>query len=262
MGIKTIKKEGVIMIFIPESIKRILKRIENAYQEDLAKGVAYCYAIDKNGQLYTGTDAVRIQLENFKEFKTSLEDGTSELLMCEEGKEDEAKIRLMHAIGKFYEPLSSKNIMIIKRDVYVQRGLKTRIKKFRAKTKKYGEASNLLELIRDAHWSSWGQGDSEYEVRDLRLAESEAEFEAILTTEGAIELTKSKNLLVEFTSIRVALVTLDEMDIYQDKGIFEDYKRFLNEHLKCKDFDDAMKMFNLWHDVRETAIYYVYVPKE
>lgn len=250
------------MIFIPESIRRILERIENAYQEDLAKGVAYCYAIDKKGQLYKGTDAVRIQLENFKEFKASLENGTSELLTCEQGKEDDAKIRLMYELGKFYEPLSSRHIMRIKRDVDVQRGLKTRIREFRAKTKKYGEASNLLELIRDAHWSSWGQADSEYEVRVFRLVESEAEFEAILSTEGATELTKSKNLLVEFTSIRVALVTLDEMDIYKNKGIFEDYMRFLNEHLKCEDFDDAMKMFNLWHNVRETAIYYVYVPME
>lgn len=250
------------MIFIPESIERTLKRIEKAYQEDLEKGRSYYHSISKDGKVYRGTDTVRIQLESFEEFKASLENGTSELLKCEDGKEDEAKIRLMHAIGEFYNPLSAKSIKMIRKDVYIQRGLRARIKKFAAKSQKHEEASSLLEFIRDAHWSSWGQGDAEYDIRDFRLVKSEEEFEEILHLEGAEELTRSKDLVVEFASIRVALVTLEETDIYKRKGIFEDYNRFLDEHLGSNNFDDAMKAFNLWHDVRETAIYYVYVPEE
>lgn len=249
------------MIFIPESIERTLKRIEKAYQGDLEKGRSYYHSISKNGKVYRGTDTVRVQLESFEEFKASLENGTSELLKCKDGKEDEAKIRLMYAIGKFYDPLSSKSIMMIKKDVYVQRGLKARIKKFAAKSKKDEGASSLLEFIRDAHWSSWGQGDAEYDVRDFRLVKSEEKFEEILHLEGAEELTRSRDLIVDFASIRVALVTLDETDIYRRKGIFEDYNKFLKEHLNSNDFNDAMKAFNLWHDVRKTAIYYIYVPE-
>ena len=55
---------------------------------------------------------------------------------------------------------------------------------------------------------------------------------------------------------------MDWTTIYKKKGIFEDYQRFCHEHIGDMGFDDALKMFNLWHDVRETAIYYIYAPRE
>ncbi len=82
-------KGGISMIFLPESIERILERIGEAYKRDIKKHRSYYSSISKNGKKYTGTDTVKIQLEYFEEFKTSLENGTSQLLVCEEGKEDE-----------------------------------------------------------------------------------------------------------------------------------------------------------------------------
>ena len=55
---------------------------------------------------------------------------------------------------------------------------------------------------------------------------------------------------------------MDRMSIYKKKGIFEVYQRFCKEHLGDMNFDNAFKMFNLWHDERETAIYYIYAPKQ
>ena len=199
-------KEGIAMIFLPESIERILERIGEAYKRDIKKRRSYYSSISKNGKKYTGTDTVKIQLEYFEEFKTSLENGTSQLLVCEEGKEDEAKIRLMN--------------------------------------------------------SSWGQDDAHYKIKDFRLVESEEEFEKILNKfDDAEELTASKWNIVDYTTIRVALVPMDRRTILIRKGLFEDYKRFYKEHLSDMNFDSAFKMFNLWHDVRETAIYYIYAPK-
>ena len=122
---------------------------------------------------------------------------------------------------------------------------------------------NLLGFLNNAYNSSWGQFDAYYKIKDFRLVESEEEFEKILNRfNGAEELTASKWLIVDYTTIRVALVPMDRITIYKKKGIFEDYQRFLKEHLSDMDFDNAFNMFNLWHDVRETAIYYIYVPKE
>lgn len=256
-------KEGLKMIFLSESIERILERISEAYKRDIKKRTSYYSSISKNGKIYTGTDTVKIQLEYFEEFKSSLENGTNQLLVCKEGKEDEAKIRLMHAIFEWYEPLSMDDISRIENEVYIQRGLRKRIERLSNECKTKKEALNLLEFIDNAYCSSWGQEDANYKIKDFRLVESKEDFEKILKeSNGAEELTTSKYLAIDFSTIRVALVPIDCITIYKKKGIFEDYKRFCKEHIGVMNFDNAFKMFNLWHDVRETAIYYIYAPKE
>ena len=254
-------EEGITMIFLPESIKRILERIEEAYKRDIMRRRAYYSSISKNGKTYKGTDTVKFQLESFQEFKASLENGTSPLLTCEEGKEDEAKIRLMHAVYKWFEPLGMEDIYRIKNDVYIQRGLKSRIKKLSKNLKTKEESLCLLRFLNYAYASSWGQEDENYEVRDFRLVESEEEFEKILKKYRDAEDLTANEGTVDFTTIRVALVPIDEVSIYKDKGIWEEYRQFIERYLVCLKISDLIKMFNLWHDVRETAIYYIYVPK-
>lgn len=255
-------KEGIAMIYLPESIERILERIGEAYKRDIKKRRSYYYSISKNGKTYTGTDTVKIQLEYFEEFKASLENGTSQLLVCEEGKEDEAKIRLMHAVWEWYEPLWAEDVYRVENDVYIQRGLRKRIERLGDECETQKEALDLLEFLNKAYNSSWGQEDAHYKIKDFRLVESEEEFEKILNEfNGAEELTASKWLIVDYTTIRVAFVPMDWRTILIKKGIFEDYQRFYKDHLGDMNFDNAFKMFNLWHDVRETAIYYIYAPK-
>lgn len=191
-----------------------------------------------------------------------MENGTSQLLVCEEGKEDEAKIRLMYAVWEWYEPLSMEDVYRVENDVYIQRGLRERIESLGNECETQKEALNLLGFLNNAYNSSWGQEDAHYKIKDFRLVESEEEFERILNEfNGADELTASKWLIVDYTTIRVALVPMDWRTILKKKGIFEDYQRFCKEHLGDMNFDDAFKMFKLWHDVRETAIYYIYAPK-
>ena len=255
-------KEGTTMIFLPESIERSLERIEEVYKRDIKKRRSYYHSISKNGKKYTGTDTVRIQLEYFQEFRESLENGTSPLLICEEGKEDEAKIRLMYAVWEWYEPLWGEDVYRVENDVYIQRGLKKRIERLSTEPKTQKEALNLLGFLNNAYQSSWGQEDSRYKIKDFRLVKSEEEFEKILNKfKDAEELTASKRLIVDYTTIRVALVPMDWSTIHKKKGIFEEYQRFLNEHLYDRNFNNAFDMFNLWHDVRETAIYYIYAPE-
>lgn len=240
-----------------------MERIGEAYKRDIKKRTSYYSSISKNGKIYTGTDTVKIKLEYFEEFKASLENGTSQLLVCKEGKEDESKIRLMHAIFEWYEPLSMDDISQIENEVYIQRGLRKRIERLSNECETKKEALNLLEFIDNAYCSSWGQEDASYKIKDFRLVESKEDFEKILKeSNGAEELTASKYLAVDFSTIRVALVPIDWITIYKKKGIFEDYQRFYKEHSGDMNFDNAFKMFNLWHDVRETAIYYIYAPKE
>lgn len=240
------------MIFLPESIERTLERIGDAYKSKI-----------KNGKKDKENNTVKTQLEYFEKFKASLENGTNQLLICEEGKEDEAKIRLMYAVWEWYKPLCMEDIHRVENDAYIQNGLKERLERLCSDAKLKKEALNLLGFLNNAYSSSWGQGDTHYKIKDFRLVESEEEFEKILNEfYSAEELTASPWLIVEYTTIRVALVPMDWTTIYKKKGIFEDYQRFCHEHIGDMGFDDALKMFNLWHDVRETAIYYIYAPRE
>lgn len=71
MGYKKHTKEGITMIYLPESVERTLARIEEAYKRDIKKRRSYYSSIIKDGKTYTGTDTVKIMLEDFKKFKAS-----------------------------------------------------------------------------------------------------------------------------------------------------------------------------------------------
>lgn len=250
------------MIFVPESIERILERIEEIYKRDVKENKAYNSSILKNGKTYRKTNTTKIQLEDFRKFRESLENETSEFLVCKKGEEDKAKIRLMHQIWKYYEPLNAEDIYQIEHDVYIQKDLRERIEELSEKYKTEKEALNLLNFIDNGYYASWGQGDAQSKIRDFRLVESEEEFERILRKfKTAEDLTDQKDTIVEYTTIRVALVAIDYRTIFRKKGIYEEYERFFNEHIGDSDFDIAFQMFKLWHDVRETSIYYIYAPK-
>lgn len=241
-------------IFISESIERILKRIVDVYKKDIENHRVYCHSITKDGKTYTGTDTVRIKLEYFEEFKASLENGTSDLLICEKGKEDEAKLDLLDAISKWYEPLCQNDINAIENDVYVQEELMKLIIKM--SSKKLKEAQNLLNFIND-----YSPEVEHYQIKDFRLVNSEEDFKKILTAYNTSqELTSLSSLKENFNDIRISMISMDAFEIYKKKGIYEDYKKFFTEHIS-DDLDSYIKMFNIWHDVRETAIFYIYVPK-
>lgn len=249
------------MIYLSESIERILERTLEILKKDVErKRTCSSYALSE-GKVYYGTDIAQMQLERFQEFKASLEDETNPLLVCDEGKEDEAKIRLMYAIAKFYEPLYQSDIDFITHDVHVQKGLREQIEKLSTQRKTKKEALSLLDFIDNAYSSSWGQMDENYKMRDFRLVETEEEFQKILDNfKEAEELVADKNI-IKFTTIRVAFIPIDCITLYKKKGIYEEYKRLLKTPFKGVCFEDVLEMFDLWHDVRETAIYCVYAPE-
>lgn len=250
--------QGTTMIVVPESIKRILERTVEVYTRDLENHRSYYDSIKVNGKTYTGSDTTRFRLKRLKDFKLSLENGSNKLLVCEKGKEDAAKIHLMYAIQNYLDPLPASDVAYIMNAVYIQDGLLSRIQKLCDAYKTQKEALPLLDFLNDAYNSSWSQDDEYYQVRDFRLVTSEKDFENILITVEDVEDITDKPF---FTTIRMAITTLDYADIYEKKGIADEYRSFLEAHQKDEDFEGAIDMFNLWHDVRRTAIYYIYAPE-
>ncbi len=253
------------MIYLPEIFKRTFDRIEEIYRRDIAKGERYCSSITRRGTTYYGTDTVRVYLDMFREFREDLEKGTSPLLQCEDGYEEVAKVKLMHAVWDFYEPLSANDVYWVNNDVYASEELIQRLTDHAERKKTKKEAESILDFIKEGYCSRWGQGDEHYKVRDFRLVTTVADFEEVLKEENAEELTGNSMNLMEFNTIRVALVPIERTTIYKKKGIMEDYIRFTHDLFQNpkneEAIDDGLKVWDIWHDVRATGIYYVYVPK-
>ena len=250
------KKEGTTMIIVPESIKRILGRTIEIYSRDLENHRSYNNSITVNGKTYTGTDTTRIRLRLLKIFKATIENGTNELLVCEKGKEDEAKIRLMYKVKSYFKPLSCNDISYIMNDVYLEDGLCKQIHNLSDKAKTHQEASLILEFFNNGYYASWEQEDAYYQVRDFRFVKSKKDFDNIFITEKNIQDFTPDT----FTTIRICFVPMSCISIYKKKGIWEEYQNFLEAHRNTKDLKGAIDMFNLWHDVKERAIYYIYAP--
>ncbi len=220
------------MIYLSESIERMLERIEIVCKRDIKKCKAYFSMVTRDGKNYYGSDTVRFWLEDFKAFKAALLDGSSEYLKCEEGFEEEAKISLMQAIYAWMSPFWSDDISWIQNDVYVQRGLKKRIERLADLPETHDEAENLLNFIEKAYCSGWGQMDEYYKIKEFRMLDTEEEFEEILhSSTVAEELTRRKYLIVDFKVIRVAIIPEDWRSIHKKKGIFEDYNRFVSRKM-------------------------------
>ena len=251
------------MIFLSEHVLRVLERMDAIMARDIERGTHYYASMTVDGKTYTGTELVKEYRKGFRKFKVSLEDGSSELLQCDLGKEDQAKVRLLYELWRWGEPFSCEDWNRIFGDVFVQRKLRARLEAHASGGKLAREASNLLKFINNAYASSWGYTDSDYRVRNFKPVETEEAFDELLhSSTVAEELTRGTNLIEQYKHIRVMWIPDDHRTVHKQKGIFEDYNLWAAQiNWNEIDFDDAVKAYNMWHGVANRANYFVYVLK-
>lgn len=251
------------MIFPSEHVLRALNRIDDIMTRDIKNGTHYYSSMTVGKKTYTGTDLVKQYRKSFRKFKASVEDGTCELLKCDLGKEDYAKVQFLYELWRWCDPLSCADWNRILGDVFVQRKLRSRLEAHARGGKVAKEAESILKFINNAYGSSWGQQDSEYKVRNFYLVETEEEFEELVHSSTVAEdLTRSVYLIEPFYHIRVMWIPDDFRTVHKEKGIFEDYNLWAATiNWNEIDFGDAVKAYNLWHGVTNRANYFVYVPK-
>lgn len=219
-------------LYITGNIRRILEMIEQVYKKR------------------------KLPLEDFKKFRHSLENGSNDLLFYEEGQADEAKIHLMEEIKKYYSPMPMREVYRMIHSVEIERGLSSRLIQLKELPRTKAEATRLLTFMNTAQFSCWGQVDENIEMKVFKLVASSEQFEKLLKDPNIEELTQSYNLLIPFTTIRVAIKLIDYDTLYIDKGIYEDYIDCIKRHFSNP--NPAIEMFNFWHGVMSTAIFYIY----
>lgn len=229
------------MIIVPDNIIRKLNRIEEIYSDKYWRGGSYLN---------------RESLERyvmFERFKRGLENGTSLLLQCEVGAEQEAIIKLLKKIRKWYDPLWAKDIHVAEADINVESELLDTLKKVSEKKAMREEALSILEVIENAGYSSWGQMDNPYRNKEFKLIQSYADFKKYMRI--GRELTEGSE------KIRVALLEINWQQMLILKGEKYRYKNFLLKNSKKENFGELWEAFLEWYGVREKAVYYVYIPQ-
>lgn len=219
-------------LYITSNIRRILEMIEQTYKRR------------------------KVPLEDFKKFRRSLENGSNNLLFYEEGQADMAKIRLMEEIKKYYTSMPRREVYRMIHRVEIERGLISRLTQLKKLPNTKAEATKLLTFINAAQFSCWGQIDEKIEMRFFKLVTSREKFEELLKFPNIEELTQSPNQPVPFTTIRLAIKLIDYDTLYRNNGIYEDYIECLKRH--SSNPNPAIEMFNFWHGVMNTAVFYIY----
>lgn len=263
------------MISLSKSVKAWLERIDREMTRDVMAGRAYYSTVKRGKRTYKGKDTTRECRRSFRRLKKGLLDGTSKVLECEPGKEYEAKAMLMNWVYQHYDPFDSKAIARIKGDVIASRKLKNRLGDYLQDAGAHDEAETLLDFINGAINSSWGQDDADYFVKEFRLIESKEEFAKCLQEKDVEDLTtgqtywftpngnRKKSYKKPFEFISVAWKPVSAKTIYKEMGIYEEFETVRDSYVcnRNVDFVRVLEAFDLWHGVRERAIYYIYAPK-
>lgn len=249
------------MIFLSQSIKRTLVRIEQTIEKDIQNGIVYPSTIPVNGIRYVGTNTTIRQLHFFKAFKKSLEEGTNKLMQCDDIDREYAMLDIIDAIWNFYEPFTADQKLIIQNDSIIDDALIKRFKTFIENNREDDITKSLDNFLQNPCTSSWGQDDQWCGVRVFKLVETFNEYKNILNQNGIYDITTNR-FCKEKSKIRLAFLRISEDEIIKEKGLYRDYIRFVDKYLfsRSVDITSAIQKYKMWYDIRSTGFYYIYIP--
>lgn len=249
------------MIFLSQSIKRTLVRIEQTIEKDILNGIVYPSTIPVNGIRHVGADTTVRQLHFFKAFKKSLEEGTNKLMQCDDIDREYAMLDIIDAIWNFYEPFTVDQKLMIQNDSIIDDALIKRFKIFKKRNKDDEITKSLNNFLQNPCTSSWGQDDQWCGVRVFKLVETFKEYKNILNQNGICDITTDK-FCKEKCKIRLAFLRIPEEEIIKEKGLYRDYIRFVDKYSFSRSVDiiSVMQKYKLWYDIRSTGFYYIYIP--
>ena len=244
------------MIIVPGHVKAMVDRIISEYEAAYKAKVAFYTHINVGGQSINGIDTTKYFLTSVKGFRKSLDTLDGPLYT---GTFEEVIKKIYLRIDSYLDPLSVEAIGRVRNTVTCQRQLAEALRRCVKKKSFAADAQCLLEFIRDAGWSSWGQMDAYVRNRKFVLVDK-SKFDAYLESGRTEELTPGT--IKPYTDIRVSWERLSEEDVYRKKNLTRIYNNYWRAYRKNGGEYVDLKIFNFWYDVQDTAVYYVYIPNE
>jgi len=190
--------------------------------------------------------------EELKKLRSILDTRESMLF---DGDDEEVYQNIYDKIEYFFYYIPVHEVCEITREVHVQSQLIKALKKAsKSKGPLKADAIDLMEFIKKAKHVAWSQADGYVNRRRFKLVSKEV-FEKMLSKKDVTELTPGT--INPYMEIRVAMEKEDTFTQYRKKHIFRKFKALCKKY-KC----EGIEAFDFWFDVKDTAIYYVYIPSE
>lgn len=247
------------MYKVPAHIKSHVDRIIKEYELLYTQGHKVALQFLRGNRLYSGIETTKYCLDSIKNFKALLNHPTGELFS---GTEFEIQKKIYQKIYEFYKPLSPDAICRITHDVICQGQLEDAIKVARKNPTIHEDAVRISKFISNGRTTSWSESDEKVNRKIFKLVKTEELFEALLNRTGkdtTIEITSESNN--PCSQIRIAFQYLEIPSIYRKQARYRVYKEFWEAPHSIEDFDLDFAIFNMWNDITETGIYYVYIPQ-
>lgn len=246
------------MIVVPANVRNLVRRIRTEYEQAYEGGEEFSLQILVGDTIYSGRETTRIYLRGVDKFIISL-DSQEEELFC--GTDDEVRCNIYLKIQEFYKPLSEIAIKRATREIDMQGQLKTALYRAKKNEDLAADASALKMFINHAYWFDFGDVDSGVEKKFFKLITKESEFQKLFEKPDHIQEIFSPKFIPN-GRIRVAFQRVSVQEQYRKKMLSRKLKTFWESQIDNQEnFDTSYAAFNLWNDVAETGIYYIFIPE-
>lgn len=244
---------------VPCHIKLHVDRIIKEYEKLYHQGYKIALQMIRGNRIYSGLETTEYCLNTVKQFRRQLDNPTGELFS---GTDDDVKKKIYFKICEFYQPLSQEAISRITHKVDCQEQLERALRAAKKNPSTAADAKKLSAFIANGRILNWGRCDENINSKIFKLVKSEDAFEKLLSRadeDSTIEITHIS--ITPYTKIRVALQTIDIPTMYRKQVRVREFRNFWEGYHAPDEFDIEYTIFNMWNDIAETGIYYVYIPK-
>ena len=247
------------MYKVPTYIKAHINRIIREYEVLVHQGHKIALQVFRDNRLYSGVETTEYFLRSVRHFSELLET-QGEYLTAQ--TEEEFRKKVYFKICEFYKPLSETAILRITHSSTCQGQLENALRLAKKKPELYSEAKFISWFISNACTQHWCDADETIIQKEFKLVKNEEEFEKLVTGKNkipAIEITQAGK--IPFTHVRIALQKFSIEDCYRKKSRMREYRNFWESPHKIEEFSTDCEIFNMWNNIYEKGIYYVYFPK-
>ena len=245
---------------VPTHIKAQVNRIVREYEILVHQGYKIALQIFRDNHLYSGVETTEYFLKSVKHFRKLL-DTQDEYLSSKSEEEFRRKIYLK--ICEFYAPLSETAHLRITHSTKCQGQLEEALRAAKKDPTLNHEAKYLSAFISNACIKHWCDEDATICYKEFKLVRSEEAFEKLVQNQGkypVIEITQSGK--IPFSHFRIALQKLSIEDCYRKQSKWREYRNFWEHSHNIEEFQTDCEIFNLWNNISETGVYYVYFPEK
>ena len=244
------------MYNVPVHIKAHINRIIREYELLLYQGHKIALQLFRNGRIYSGLETTQYYLDSARHFRELL-DTQKEYLSSK--TEEEFRKKVYKKICEFYTPLSEKAILRITNSSECQEQLERALRTAKKAQSTYSDAKLISWFISNACTQNWCLEDEAIHHKVFRLIKTETAFEKLLSDQNTIEITQAST--THYTKFRIAFQIIDIETGYRKQSKIREYRNFWENSHNIEEFETDLAIFNLWNNITETGIYYVYIPK-